>query len=170
MSSRITPAHAGGTALSVVLLAAWLGAGVFFAVVVARAAFDVLPTRTLAGMLVGRTLPALLVAGVVICSITALLTLLQKGESWNAGRIVSLAASLGAAALCAVGQFVIGPRIERLRAQLGTSLESVPVGDPVRSAFGRLHGLSVLALGLAMLLAIIALVAAFRYLTSGRAR
>ena len=50
------------------LLAAWLGAGVLFAAVVAPAAFAVLPSRNLAGALVGRVLPVVLIAGVVVRS------------------------------------------------------------------------------------------------------
>ena len=40
--------------ISIALVAAWLGAALVVAAVVAPAAFDVLPTRTLAGALVGR--------------------------------------------------------------------------------------------------------------------
>jgi len=57
-----------------ILLSAWLGAGVLFATVVAPAAFAVLPSRALAGALVGRVLPVIFVSGIVaavagLCSI-----------------------------------------------------------------------------------------------------
>jgi len=55
-----------GTLIEIVLLAAWLGAAIFFSVVVAQAAFAVLPTRTLAGALVGRILPVLFFAGMIL--------------------------------------------------------------------------------------------------------
>jgi len=52
--------------LGIALLAAWLGAACFVASVVAPAAFDVLPTRTLAGALVGRVIPVLFWSGVIV--------------------------------------------------------------------------------------------------------
>jgi hypothetical protein len=153
-------AHLGTIVLSIVLLAAWLGAALFFSGVVARAAFSVLPTRTLAGALVGRTLPALFLAGLVIGAAAMLLALRDAPATpWRATRVVM---SLGTALLCALAQFGIGTRIDRLRAALGVDLATLPVGDPARVAFGRLHALSVLALALAMVLAIVALIASWR--------
>jgi hypothetical protein len=52
---------------------------------------------------------------------------------------------------CAIAQFGIAPRIASLRAQIGGSLDSLPAGDARRLAFGRLHGISVVLLGIAML-------------------
>jgi len=49
-----------------ILLSAWLGAAVLVTTVVAPAAFAVLPSRTLAGALVGRVLPVLFIAGLVV--------------------------------------------------------------------------------------------------------
>jgi hypothetical protein len=67
----------------------------------------------------------------------------------------------GGAALfgsCLLGQFVIGPRIETLRADIGPSLDALPVDDPRRAAFGRLHGVSVLALGAGVLAAVVVMI------------
>jgi hypothetical protein len=144
----------------VILLSAWLGAAIFFAAVVAQAAFRVLPTRSLAGALVGRTLPALFIAGLVIGLVAAVLTWREPPGTW--GRSGRFIAELIAVLACAVGQFVIGGRIERLRASLGGALDALPPGDPARAAFGRLHGLSVLALGVAMLLVLAAIIVAHR--------
>ena len=159
---RAPMAHAGSTLATIVLLAAWLGAAIYFSTAVAQAAFRVLPTRTLAGALVGRTLPVLFIAGIVVGVLTAALTVREPAAAW--GRVVRVATELGMALLCAVGQVVIGARIERLRASIGTTLDALPLGDPARVTFGRLHGLSVLTLALAMVLAIVALVAAYRVL------
>src|SRR4029453_4191577 len=49
-----------------VLLSAWLGPPVLLAPVVAPAAFAVLPSRTLAGALVGRVLPVVFIAGLIV--------------------------------------------------------------------------------------------------------
>src|SRR4029077_12340066 len=63
----------GVSVTETVLLAVWIGAALLFALVVAPAAFAVLPTRTLAGALVGRVLPVIFYAGVVIGSLIVIL-------------------------------------------------------------------------------------------------
>lgn len=130
-------------------LAAWLGAGLLFAAVVAPAAFAVLPSRSLAGALVGRVLPVIFVAGIVV-ALTGLL--LDRSDT---GRLpgVRRAALVAVAVACAVAQFGVGPRIERIRQEITGPIEQLPPGDPRRAAFGRLHAASVAWLGLAMLAA-----------------
>jgi Domain of unknown function (DUF4149) len=129
------------------LLAAWLGAGILFAAVVAPAAFAVLPSRTLAGTLVGRVLPTVFVAGIVVALVSALLDRPQVGRSHRLRRVALIVAAIA----CAVAQFVVGPRIERVRSEIGGPLERLAQGDPRRAAFGRLHAISVGWLGLAMI-------------------
>jgi len=141
------------------LLAVWIGAALLFAVVVAPAAFDVLPTRTLAGALVGRVLPVIFYAGVVIGSAIVILDLIGRTGSW--GRTAAGAVS---ALACAVAQLVVGTRIERLRTAIGGPLDALAVDDPRRLAFGKLHAISVGWLGIAMVAAIIALALAVRSL------
>jgi hypothetical protein len=65
---------------------------------------------------------------------------------------------------CAAAQLVVAPRLERLRAEIGGSLEALSPDDPRRAAFGRLHGVSVGWMGLAMLAAAAALVVIVRAL------
>jgi hypothetical protein len=131
------------------VLVLWLGAALFFAAVVAPAAFTVLPTTTLAGALVGRVLPTLFVTGIV----AALLVLgLEIGAPRPAGRVRAVGAGVMLIA-CAVAQFVIGSRIEQLRAVAGSPIGTLSRDDPRRTAFGRLHALSVAALGVAMIAA-----------------
>lgn len=149
--------------VSVVLLSAWLGAALFFSAIVAQAAFRVLPTRTLAGALVGRTLPVIFVTGVVVGLVVALLAF--RDPEVASGRMFRLTTALGTAIFCAIAQFGIGTRINQLRASLGTTLDALPSADPLRVSFGRWHALSVLALGLAMLFALGTLVVTFRQLT-----
>ena len=170
MSSRRATPGAAPAGVSAVLLAAWIGAAVYFSAVVARAAFAVLPSRALAGELVGATLPTLFISGVVVAAAAALLALPAPRREWYGGRFTWLFGSLLAAGLCAVGQFVLSPRIDLLRASLGASLETLAPGDPSRAEFARLHAMSVAALGLAILLALVALVAAVRHATSTRMR
>jgi hypothetical protein len=144
---------------SIGLLAAWLGASLLVAAVVAPAAFAVLPTRTLAGALVGRVLPVLFWSGMTLGVVIALL-----GNQLAAGRFGVGAATLFAGA-CAVAQLGIAPRIEALRVSIGGPVDALDVTDPRRMAFGRLHGLSVLFMGIGMLAAIAALVILARHLS-----
>lgn len=146
-------------ALEGLLLALWLGASALFTLVVARAAFAVLPTRTLAGALVGRVLPVLFLAGLVVG--VALVAL-----EWQALRERWARAAAGATMVvaCAMAQFYVAPRIERLREAIGGPLETLAAGDPQRAAFGRLHGISVAWLGVAIVAALVALISAWRTL------
>lgn len=141
------------------LLATWIGAALLFTLVVAPAAFAVLPTRTLAGALVGRVLPVIFYAGVVIGSLIVLLEIAGRTGAWGrsaAGAVSALA--------CAVAQLVVGTRIDRLRAAISGPLDALAGDDPRRVAFGRLHAISVGWLGLAMVAAVVALTLAVRAL------
>jgi hypothetical protein len=143
------------------LLAVWIGAAMLFTLVVAPAAFAVLPTRTLAGALVARVLPVLFYTGVVIGSVIVVLDLVGKTGAW--GRAAAGAVS---ALACAVAQLMVGTRIDRLRASIAGPLDALAGDDPRRVAFGKLHAISVGWLGVAMLAAIVALTLAVRALPS----
>jgi hypothetical protein len=142
--------------IAVVALSAWLGAALLAAAVVAPAAFAVLPTRSLAGALVGRVLPALFYSGAAIGILSALLA---RSASAPLGRLV---ASTAMALTCLAAQLVVTPRIERLRTEAARPIDELPRGDPRRVAFGRLHGVSVLLLGVAGIGAAAALVLTLR--------
>ena len=129
--------------ISVVVLSAWLGAAVLAAAVVAPAAFAVLPTRSLAGALVGRVLPVLFYGGAVVGVVAMLL-----GRPWTTSAARSVAGAI-MVATCLAAQFIVAPRIERVRADAGRPIDELAVGDPSRTAFGRLHGASVMLLGMA---------------------
>jgi hypothetical protein len=138
--------------LSVALLGAWVGAALLTAAVVAPAAFAVLPTRALAGALVGRILPVVFLAGLVVGAVAAAL----GDRALPHGR-VRIGAGVVLALSCAVAQFLVAPRIQRLREQIGPVLEAIAPEDPRRMAFGRLHGVSVLLLGVGLVAAAVAL-------------
>ena len=145
----------------VLLLTLWIGAALLFVAVVAPAAFVVLPTRTLAGALLGRVLTVIFFAGVVIGAAIVVLDLAGRTGSWT--RTASGAVS---ALACAVAQLVVGARIDRLRGAIGGPLDALSPEDPRRIAFGRLHAFSVGWLGVAMLAAVVALTLALRALNS----
>lgn len=136
---------------SVMLLTAWLGAATLTVTVLAPRTFAVLPSRELAGAVVGSVLPALFATGVVFGMIAAMLSAARSVAPGAA------AMALLAAAACAVARFVVAPRLVVLRAQIGGPVERLSADDPRRVAFGLLHGYSVMGLGVAMLAAAISL-------------
>jgi hypothetical protein len=147
----------GVPVMELILLALWIGGALLFTLVVAPAAFAVLPTRTLAGALVGRVLPVIFYAGFAVGAITVILDLSGRTGTW----LRTGAAGVSAVA-CAVAQFVVGARIDRLRTSIGGPLDALAADDPRRVAFGRLHAISVGWLALAMLAAVIALAVTVR--------
>src|SRR5689334_2939423 len=103
----VTTTHTAATATaSVILLAAWLGAALLVAAVVAPAAFAVLPTRTLAGALVGRVLPVVFWSGMIVGLAVAALGWSMPNRLWRTGAALALVVACGAA------QLVVAPRIE----------------------------------------------------------
>jgi hypothetical protein len=142
------------------LLSVWIGAALIVSAVVAPAAFAVLPTRTLAGALVGRVLPVLFWSGVFAGLASTALT-------WSLpSRSLRVAAGLAIAVASAIAQLGITPRIERIRVAIGGPIDSLAVDDARRLEFGRLHGLSVAMLGVATLAAVVAAVLIFLALAS----
>lgn len=135
------------TLLEVVLLSAWVGAAILVAAVVAPAAFKVLPTRTLAGALVGQVLPVIFVSGLALALVGgAIETRGSRNAQWIP--IVSFAVM---ALACILAQFIIGAKIEGVRAAIGGAVDALSTDDPRRIQFGRLHAYSVISMGIGML-------------------
>jgi hypothetical protein len=145
--------------VQIVTLAVWLGAAAFFSFVVAPAVFATVPSRTMAGAVVGRTLPVVFYLGIVA---GAIVIALQASDGRSALRDARALCACLVVAACAVSQFIIGRRIDRLRENIGGPIENLAANDARRVAFGRLHGLSVAWLGIAMIAAAVALVLAWR--------
>jgi hypothetical protein len=55
-----------------------------------------------------------------------------------------------AAGACAIAQFGIAPKLDRLREEIGGPIDALAAADPRRVAFGLLHGYNVAGLALAM--------------------
>ena len=146
-----------------VVVALWLGAAALVALVVAPAAFDVLPSRSLAGALVGRVLPVVFYAGMVVGAV--LVVLEGLAGRWLGARSV---AGLVALVACGVAQLVVGAKIAAVRASIPGAIEALSPDDPRRVAFGRLHGFSVAWLGLAIVAALVAGVLAARSAAASR--
>jgi hypothetical protein len=140
--------------IGIALTSAWIGAAVLLAASVAPAAFAALPSRTLAGEVVGRVLPAVFISGMVSMAITLLLTMPQDWPRRLLGGLAIIA--------CALAQFQLGPRIAQLRAQIGGPVDALAADDPQRLLFGRLHALSVAWMGAALLAAFVLVVLSMR--------
>jgi uncharacterized membrane protein len=121
-------------------LIVWLGGIVFFAAVMAPTLFAVLPSRNLAGAVVGPALSKLhwigLFCGLVFLACSVLHDYLAKGDF----RLVSVRHLLVVVmlVLTAVSLFVLSPRMTELKQQIGI-IDNVPVSDPRRVRFNELH-------------------------------
>jgi hypothetical protein len=142
--------------LMLLSLIVWLG-GVIFFPVVAQTSFSVLPTRHLAGSVVGRSLGILhwmgMISAVVFLASSLLLSRLSNGEAqWFAARNVLICMML---LLTLISQFGISPRMDAIRASIG-EIDAAPMDSPARVQFDGLHHWStrieggVLLLGLAV--------------------
>lgn len=155
MTARPTPL----ALLSMSVLAAWLGASVFVAAVVTPAAFAVLPTRALAGAVVGRALPVLFTLGLLVGAAVAVMN-----HSVRAGRSVTFSATT--LSLASASALLVTIRLRAMTAAIGRPMDALDPADPRRVAFGRMHGLSVLLMGIGLLATCVALVAIARHLNS----
>jgi hypothetical protein len=140
--------------IGIALMSAWIGAALLLAASVAPAAFAALPTRTLAGDVVGRILPVVFISGIV--ALVASLVLMTPAD-WT--RRVSSGFAILA---CAVAQFYLAPRIARLRDEIGGPVDALALDHPQRALFGRLHAMSVAWMGAAMLATLIVVVLSLR--------
>src|SRR5277367_307471 len=126
--------------LMLLSLIIWIGGLVFFAFAVAPSAFAILPSRHIAGNLVGRTLGILhwmgIFSGLVFLASSLLYSQLTRGATHAfAGRNVLIVLML---LLTLISQFGIIPRMDTLRASIG-EIDSVPPDNPVRLQFDGLH-------------------------------
>jgi hypothetical protein len=152
-----------------ILVACWLGAALFFSVVVAPAAFGVLRSFALpnaveiAGAIVNRSLGVVNVSGFVIGLIALLTGLLLRSSSsrglWFVLQTISL---LILTVATAVGHWIIAARIHALRTESQVRIDQLAANDPTKILFDSLHGYSVQALGLAMIAALVAILAITR--------
>lgn len=149
----------GAALWQVVTTSIWLGAAILLAAVVAPAAFAVLPSRTLAGDVVGRVLPVIFWAGMANFAAVMLFGIRTDARSRFKPRV--FAAAIGGAA-CMIAQLIVDVMIGKVRARINGPVDALAATDPLRVAFGQLHVLSVVLLGLAMIAATAILVIAVR--------
>jgi hypothetical protein len=121
-------------------LVVWIGGLIFFPVV-AQTAFSVLPTRQLAGSVVGRSLTILhwmaIASGVIFLISSLVYNRLSTGSMQPLGaRHILICLML---LLTLISQFGIIPRMDTLRASLPGEIDSVPIDNPARMQFDALH-------------------------------
>ena len=146
--------------LMLLSLVVWLGGLIFFAFVLAPTAFSpgLLPTRHLAGSIVGRSLDRLhymaIVSGIIFLIASMLYSRMAAGNARPlAARHLLIALML---LLTVISQFAISPKMHAIRAEVG-AIDGAPPDNPMRMEFDRLHVWSekfeeaVLLLGLAAL-------------------
>lgn len=124
--------------IALLALACWLGSLLFFGMVLAPVAFTVLPTTHEAGLVVGASLRHLHVIGLV-CGVILFLCIVLFGPRGKPRTFAAgIALTILMVALTAISQFGIIPAMDRHRAAAG-DISSVPVTNPDRAAFNRLH-------------------------------
>jgi hypothetical protein len=138
-------------------LGLWLGALVFFAFIVAPAAFAVLPTREQAGNLVAVVLPRLHLFGMACAGVYLLALFFEQRLTGGSLRTLVLpAAVVGVVVLGTLySHYGLGGQLADLRAEMIATFGSVdqtPRDHALRLRFGRLHGFSSLLMSVNLLL------------------
>ena len=146
--------------LMLLSLVVWLGGLIFFAFVLAPTAFSpgLLPTRHMAGSIVGRSLDRLhymaIVSGIIFLIASMLYSRMASGNArpLAARHILILLMLL----LTVISQFAISPKMHAIRAEAGV-IDDRPLDNPLRMEFDHLHmwsekfEVAVLLLGLVAL-------------------
>ncbi len=147
--------------IMMLLLAAWLGAAIYFSAVVAPSVFGVLRSAGLpnaneiAGTIVTRTLAIVDTSGFVL-SLLLLITAFMLRKSFGRGSLLLQIALLTVVAVATgVGEWVIAPKMRGLRAAMHGQIDLIALNDPNRMAFAALHGYSVAALSVAMIATVV---------------
>lgn len=140
-------------------LGVWVGAALFVAVLLAPGAFATLPTRELAGNVVGMALARLHLLGYA-CGAVFLLASAMAARSVSALARPAAICVIAMLLLTAVTQVGVNAKVgelrEQMRAEFG-SVDAAPRDHTLRAQFGRLHGVSsamellILLLGVAAL-------------------
>jgi uncharacterized protein DUF4149 len=144
------------------LLAAWLGAAIYFSAVVAPSVFGVLRSFSLnnaneiAGSIVTRTLSVVNTSGFILSLLLLVTTFVLKRNYGRRSLILQSALLLIVAVATGIGEWVIAARMRGLRAAMHGQIDQVALSDPNRLAFAALHSYSVSALGIAMIAGLLA--------------
>ena len=150
--------------LRLLLLAAWLGAALFFSAAVAPAAFSVLRgfavpnVSEIAGTIVTRTLSVINVGGFIIALFLMATALVYRRALAPRSFLVEIVLLIVLAVTTGAGHWIISARMRALRLAMMVPIDQVAIDDPRRKAFSLLHGYSVSALRIAMIAALVTFV------------
>lgn len=122
-------------------LSLWLGSDVFLSFVVAPGAFRILGSRDQAGAMVGYSLNAMHIGG-IICGCIILLARLLRTKTFASLATPAALCVVLMIALTAISQFTVSAKMATLRVQMG-SIQATAPDSPLLAQFGRLHGISV---------------------------
>jgi hypothetical protein len=121
-------------------LGTWVGAILYFSLVVAPGAFRTLANPDLASALIGYSIGRLHVAGIVLGLIYLVAAMLGAKSVRALGSSASVCVAL-MVILTAISQYLVVAKMETLRLEMG-SVWATPPEHPMRVAFERLHGVS----------------------------
>lgn len=122
---------------AVVVASVWIGAALLLMASVAPAAFATIPSRAVAGALVGRILSPVFLTGFAG---GALLAAVAAQEPPSPGRRAQVLAAVAWGVTCGAAQFILAPRIRAIQDAIGGPVSALAADDPRRMVFGRLHG------------------------------
>jgi hypothetical protein len=146
--------------LMLLSLVVWIGGVIFLAFVEAPTVFSpgLLPTRHLAGSIVGRTLDVLhymaIASGIVFLISSMLSSRIARGtpQPLAARHLLILLMLL----MTLISQFAITPKMRAIRNAVGV-IDTLPLDNPQRVEFDRLHSWSEKMEGAILLLGLVAL-------------
>ena len=143
------------------LLAAWLGAAMFFSGAVAPSAFRVLRSFSLpnageiAGTIVSQTLSVINIAGFIIALLLLASTVALKRIYPRPRLILQLVGLALMAVSTGLGEWFIAAKMRGLRQAMRGGIDQIALTDLGRVAFDSFHGYSVAALSVAIIAGLI---------------
>jgi glucan phosphoethanolaminetransferase (alkaline phosphatase superfamily) len=166
----VTKGTRGLAAWFLLLAALWFGMLGFFGAFGARVVLETSPSRHAAGAVNKVLLDVLDAASLLLAFLLALaLVLWNRARPWTArARGYALRFLAVAAVAAAASLFVVTPEMMERRARMGP-VDLVPKEDPLRKAWGRLHGVSSLTLLVRLAASAGVFAAAFSQLPKGDA-
>lgn len=134
------------------ILVVWLGGMIFFSLVVAPAAFRVLPSAHAAGILVSavlRQMNYLSVFSLILFIGLCVMAPVTQKQNWNSrGHLLAGFAAM-ALLISLYAGWGIDRRLHTLRTEVG-AIDALATDNPVRQEFDRLHRRSVILFGTKM--------------------
>ncbi|MGA2003401.1 MAG: DUF4149 domain-containing protein [Terriglobales bacterium] len=145
--------------LMLLALVVWIGGVIFLAFVEAPTAFSpgLLPTRHMAGSIVGHSLDLLHTMGIISGFVFLIASMVYCRMTSGNARPLALRHLLIVLMLTItmISQFAISPKMHALRAQ-AVVIDSLTLDNPIRAEFDRLHVWSENFEGAVLLLGLIA--------------